>query len=72
MDVNAFLYSGTNKKEILAIEKLAVNNLKRVRLKDFSKVYASEHETPYYIEDFLEMKTTWHPIEKIGAAGSGY
>ena len=72
MDVNAFLYSGTNKKEMLAIEKLAVENLKRVRFKDFSKIYADEHETPYYIEDFLEMKTTWHPIEKIGATGSGY
>jgi acyl-CoA reductase-like NAD-dependent aldehyde dehydrogenase len=72
MDVNAFLYSGTDKKEMLAIEKLAVDNLKRVRLKDFSNVYSLEHETPYYIEDFLEMKTTWHPVEKIGAAGSGY
>ena len=72
MDVNAFLYSGTNKKEMLSIEKLAVENLKRVRLKDFSKVYAVEHESPYYIEDFLEMKTTWHPIEKIGVDGSGY
>jgi acyl-CoA reductase-like NAD-dependent aldehyde dehydrogenase len=72
MDVNAFLYTGTDKKEMLAIEKLAVNNLKRVRLKDFSKTYSADHETPYYIEDFLEMKTTWHPIEKIGEAGSGY
>ena len=72
MDVNAFSYTGNDKKEMLAIEKLAVENLKRVRLKDFSKIYADEHETPYYIEDFLEMKTTWHPIEKIGATGSGY
>jgi hypothetical protein len=30
--------------------------------KDFASLY----------EDFVEMKTTWHPIEKIGAAGSGY
>ena len=72
MDVNAFLYAGSNEKEILTIEKLAVDNLKRVRIKDFSKIYSVEHETPYYIEDFLEMKTTWHPIEKIGATGSGY
>jgi len=72
MDVNAFLYAGTDKKEILAIQKAAVENLKRIRIIDFSNVYSSEHETPYYIEAFLEMKTTWHPIEKIGAAGSGY
>ncbi|PCI99016.1 MAG: aldehyde dehydrogenase [Flavobacteriales bacterium] len=72
MDVNAFLYTGTDKKEMEAIQKLGVANLKRIQLKDFSKIYSSEHETPYYIEDFLEMKTTWHPIEKIGATGSGY
>ena len=72
MDVNAFLYAGNDKKEMLSIQKLAVDNLKRVRLKDFSDVYSSDHETPYYIEEFLEMKTTWHPIEKIGATGSGY
>ena len=62
----------TDKKEMEAIQKLGVANLKRIQLKDFSKIYSSEHETPYYIEDFLEMKTTWHPIEKIGATGSGY
>jgi acyl-CoA reductase-like NAD-dependent aldehyde dehydrogenase len=72
MDVNAFLYAGTDKKEIDDIQKLAVTNLKRVRIVDFSNPYSDEHETPYFIEDFLEMKTTWHPIEKIGATGSGY
>ncbi|PCJ24687.1 MAG: aldehyde dehydrogenase [Flavobacteriales bacterium] len=72
MDVNGFLYAGNNKKEMISIQKLAVDNLKRVRLKDFSTIYSNEHENPYYIEDFLEMKTTWHPIEKIGATGSGY
>lgn len=72
MDVNAFLYTGKNKKEMLSVEKLAVDNLKRVRLKNLTNVYSPDHETPYYIEDFLEMKTTWHPIEKIGAEGSGY
>ena len=72
MDVNAFLYAGSDKKEILAIQQAAVDNLKRVVVKDFLNCYSAVHETPYYIEDFLEMKTTWHPIEKIGAAGSGY
>ncbi|NQX97396.1 MAG: aldehyde dehydrogenase family protein [Flavobacteriales bacterium] len=72
MDVNAFLYTGTNKKEILTVEEFAVSNLKRVRVKDMSDIYSDEHETPYYIENFIEIKTTWHPIEKIGATGSGY
>ena len=72
MDVNAFLYGGNDKKEIIEIQKAAVDNLKRVVLKDFNDLSTSNHESPYYIEEFLEMKTTWHPIEKIGASGSGY
>ena len=72
MDVNALLYARGDKKEMVEVQKQAVENLKRVTLKDFSKPYSSEHENPYYIEDFIEMKTTWHPIEKIGPAGSGY
>ncbi len=72
MDVNALLYCGADKKEILSIEKYAVTNLKRIRVIDFSKIYAVSHETPYYIEEFIEIKTTWHPIEKMSAAGNGY
>ncbi|MCB0410211.1 MAG: aldehyde dehydrogenase family protein [Flavobacteriales bacterium] len=72
MDVNAFLYARGIAKEQTEIQKNAVENLKRVVVRDFSDVYSSSHENPYYIEDFVEMKTTWHPIEVIGAAGSGY
>ncbi len=72
MDVNALLYTGGDKKESLEIKKLAVDNLKRVVVRDFTAVYDATHNNPYYMEDFVEMKTTWHPIEKIGASGSGY
>lgn len=72
MDVNALLYAGSDKKEITALQKQAVENLKRVVVRNFSSIYDEKHNNPYYIEDFVEMKTTWHPIEKIGAAGSGY
>lgn len=72
MDVNAFLYARGDKKELLEIQKQAVENLKRVVHYDLSDSYSEKHQNPYYIEDFVEMKTTWHPIEKIGASGSGY
>jgi acyl-CoA reductase-like NAD-dependent aldehyde dehydrogenase len=72
MDVNALLYFGNDKKEITSIQQHAVSNLKRVFTKDTTDFYSSGLESPYWIEDFVEMKTTWHPIEKIGAAGSGY
>lgn len=72
MDVNAMFYCGNVKEEITHIQTESVENLKRVVVRDLSDPYASKHQSPYYIEDFVEMKTTWHPIEKIGPAGSGY
>ena len=31
-----------------------------------------DNEHPYIIADFMETKTTWHPIEIISGSGSGY
>ncbi|MBT4775240.1 MAG: aldehyde dehydrogenase family protein [Crocinitomicaceae bacterium] len=72
MDVNGFLYCGTDKKDINTVQQLAVENLKRVTIRAFEGLMNDDHNTPYYIDDFIEMKTTWHPIEKIGATGSAY
>lgn len=72
MDIKGLLYYGSDKKEISSIQKNAVNNLKRITIREENDLYNESHQTPYLIEDFLEMKTTWHPIEIIGASGSGY
>tara|TARA_R110000782_G_scaffold231061_1_gene317348 strand:+ start:37602 stop:38474 length:873 start_codon:yes stop_codon:yes gene_type:complete len=72
MDIKGLLYYGNDKKEISSIQKNAVNNLKRITIREENDLYNESHQTPYLIEDFLEMKTTWHPIEIIGASGSGY
>ena len=72
MDIKGLLYYGNDKKEISSIQKNAVNNLKRITIREENDLYNKSHQTPYLIEDFLEMKTTWHPIEIIGASGSGY
>jgi acyl-CoA reductase-like NAD-dependent aldehyde dehydrogenase len=71
MDVNAVLYSGGNKENALKLEVGANVNVKRVRIyeTDFSK---ETDENPYYITDFQELKTTWHPIEHVGGATSSY
>jgi hypothetical protein len=29
-------------------------------------------QSPYHILDTQEIKTTWHPIENIGASGAKY
>lgn len=71
MDVNAIVYCRDNKAEIKLLSENASLNVKRVFIynKDWSK---PESENPYLILDTQEIKTTWHPIENIGGAKSGY
>lgn len=72
MDVNAIVYCRNNKDEIKLIGEKASLNVKRVFIhnnKDWSK---PENENPYLILDTQEIKTTWHPIENIGSAKTGY
>jgi len=72
MDVNAFLYCGDNQDILKKVQTLSQSNVKQVvhrTTQDWTDPY---HENPYYIQDFVEIKTTWHPIESISASGSGY
>ncbi len=72
MDVNAVVYCGTDKKEIELIQKNAATNMKRVSIYSDKEVLADEFENPYEILKSQEVKTTWHPIEKIGGASPSY
>lgn len=72
MDVNAIAYCGSDREYIKQIRLAAIDNLKRVVIREGNDFTNDKHETPTYINDFQEIKTTWHPIEKISAAGSGY
>lgn len=72
MDVNAIVYCGTDKKEIELIQKNAATNMKRVSIYADKEVLADEFENPYEILKLQEVKTTWHPIEKIGGASPSY
>lgn len=71
MDVNAVVYCRNNKEEKTMIMQNAALNVKRSLfwLNDWMKP-AIEH--PYFLLDLQEIKTTWHPIENIGAAGGKY
>ncbi|WP_264520149.1 aldehyde dehydrogenase family protein [Flavobacterium sp. N1994] len=71
-DVNAILYCGKDSEMIAKIQDLAIENLKRVVLREDSEYFDDKHESPYLIYDFQETKTTWHPIEVIAGAGAGY
>ncbi len=72
MDVNSMLYCGSDKSAIQLIKENSATNLKRIVVKKDIDWMKNDNESPYFITKFTEVKTTWHPIEKIGASGSGY
>ena len=63
MDVNAIIYCGDNQEQIQLLEKLSVANLKRIRIYKRKKWNNKESQSPYFIEQCQELKTTWHPTE---------
>lgn len=71
MDVNAIIYGDNDEEQWKTLGTLAADNVKRVsRLsKDWTN---PENQDLYQIAETLEIKTTWHPIENIGGASSGY
>jgi hypothetical protein len=72
MDVNAIVFCEDDNATRKMIQEKSSLNLKRVVL--FSKInWQTENgQSPYFIMDTQEIKTTWHPIENIGGAKAGY
>lgn len=69
MDVNATIYC--RKKHLEKIKENASLNIKRVS--DWSqKDWFKDGDDPYLLLETQEVKTTWHPIENIAGAKSGY
>ena len=63
MDVNTIFYTDKINSEMAKqIDELASNNVKRVVKKPVEDWYSSDAENPYFIVDFQETKTTWHPV----------
>ncbi len=71
MDVNAIIYSRSDNEELKNIQINATENMKRVICWN-SNWTSNKAQDPYMISDVQEIKTTWHPIEKIGGSGTGY
>ncbi len=72
MDVNAMVYCENEIETIKLIQEKASLNVKRVVLYNTVKWNSDAAETPYFIMNTQEIKTTWHPIENIGGAKAGY
>ena len=62
-DVNAIIYCGDNNKEMNEIEKLSVENLKRVKIYKRKNWGDQKNQSPYFVEKSQEIKTIWHPNE---------
>lgn len=62
MDVNATIYCGDDAKELGAARTKAALNVKRVISYDRDDWTAREAQSPYFILDTQEVKTTWHPV----------
>jgi acyl-CoA reductase-like NAD-dependent aldehyde dehydrogenase len=72
MDVNATIYCENDSDTQKMIQEKSALNLKRVFLYNKVNWRSDKGQSPYFIMDTQEIKTTWHPIENIAGAGGGY
>ena len=72
MDVNAVVYTESDAEAQKLIREKAALNVKRAFIYESINWLSEAGQSPYFILDTQEIKTTWHPIENIGGAKSGY
>lgn len=72
MDVNAVVFCENDADNKNMFREKAAVNLKRVHFYDTIDWTSEEGQSPYFITDLTEVKTTWHPVENIAGAGGGY
>ncbi len=72
MDVNAIVYCGIEEEVIKSIQIKSANNVKRALIRKNINWLNDSAQSPYFILDTQEVKTTWHPVENIGGGGGGY
>jgi acyl-CoA reductase-like NAD-dependent aldehyde dehydrogenase len=62
MDVNAVVYCGDDPAERAAVRTKAALNVKRAVTYDRDDWTGADAQSPYFILDTQEVKTTWHPV----------
>ncbi|MGZ8544334.1 MAG: aldehyde dehydrogenase family protein [Flavisolibacter sp.] len=72
MDVNAVIYCGEDAAIHKDLQEKGAANVKRFVHHQNMNWFGEKAQSPYFILDTQEIKTTWHPIENIGAGGGGY
>ena len=72
MDVNAVVYCGDENTIQKDLQTKGAANVKRIIVHKDINWLSDQGQSPYFILDTEEIKTTWHPIENIGSGGGGY
>ena len=72
MDVNSVVFCENDVEQQKLIQEKSSLNLKRFVLYNTYDWHSDEAQSPYFIMDTQEIKTTWHPVENIGGAKAGY
>ncbi len=72
MDVNATIFCEKDSTIQKMMREKSALNLKRIVFYDKVNWYSEQGQSPYFIMDTQEIKTTWHPVENIAGAGGGY
>ena len=72
MDVNAAVFCEKDDNIQKIMQEKAALNVKRIVLYPSVNWYSDKGQSPYFIQDLQEIKTTWHPVENIGGGGGGY
>ena len=72
MDVNATIFCENDSELKKLIREKSAMNLKRIFFYDKIKWNTDQAQSPYFILDTQEIKTTWHPVENIAGSGAGY
>lgn len=65
MDVNAVNYTGSDAATLKLLQEEGAANVKRIiaHPEPIGEAWLSEKaQSPYWINSFVEMKTTWHPV----------
>ena len=72
MDVNATIFCENDSDIKKLMQEKSALNLKRIFFYDKIKWTSDPGQSPYFILDTQEIKTTWHPVENIAGSGGGY
>ncbi|MFT3884186.1 MAG: aldehyde dehydrogenase family protein [Flavobacteriales bacterium] len=72
MDINGVVVADASQDECTMLDQEATCNLKRMVYPKVSDRGSGEAQSPYFILDTQEVKTTWHPIERGQGGGGAY